>query len=138
MKNDTSEYTGVVKSVSRFAGSLVGTLMVAGKEVADCVKNTMTAKLKSKPVPSTKVTESIKSQAKKRIAEIEKEKATSKQAKLKEKSEKSEPSSDSQSCLNPEVSEETSVAAKSQKRRPSTTRKKTSNVEHGESTAKTD
>ena len=136
MKNDTSEYTGVVEAVSRFAGGLVGTLVIAGKDVAYFVKNTMTVKLESKPVPSTKVTESIKSQAKKRIAEIEKEKATSKQAELKEKTEKSEPLSDSQSCLNPKVSEEASVAVKSQKRQPPVIRKKTSNVKPSGLTAK--
>ena len=135
MKNGTSKYTGVVEAVSRFAGGLVGTLVVAGKEVAYCVKNTMTAKLESKPVPSTEVTESIKSEAKKRIAEIEKEKATSKQVKLKEKTEKSGPSSDSQSCLNPKAGEKTSVTAKSQKRQPPVTKKKTSNVKPNGPTA---
>jgi len=136
MKNDTSEYTGVVKTVSRFAGGLVGTLVVAGKEIAHYVNNTMTAKLESKSVPSTKVTESIKSEAKKRIAEIEKEEATSNQAKLKEETEKSGPSSDSQNCLNPKVSEETNVAAKSQKRQHPVTKKKTSTVKSGRPTAK--
>ena len=140
MKNDTSEQTGIVESVSRFMGGLVGTLVVASKGVASRVKNTMAAELESKPTLSTNVAESAESQAKERIVEVEEEKATSEEAeeeaKLEEKAEKSELSNDSQSCLNPEVSEETSVAAKSQKRRPTVTKKKASNVEHDESSDK--
>ena len=112
MDNHKSELLETVETVSKLAGTLAGRVVVRSKKIYDCVKDLTTAK----PEPSTKVTESIKSQAKKRIAVMEKKKATSKQTKLKEKTEKSKPLNGSQSCLKPKADEETSIAAESQKR----------------------
>ena len=137
MDNHKSELLETVEAVSKFAGILAGRVVVRSKKIADCVKNLATAKLEPKPEPSTKVTESIKSQAKKRIVEMEKKKATSKQAKLKGKTEKSKPSSGSQSCLKHKAGEKkTSIVAKSQKRQPPVTKKKKSNVKLSGPTAK--
>ena len=132
INNHKSELLETVETVSKLAGTLAGRVVVRSKKIADCVKDLATAK----PEPSTKVTESIKSQAKKRIAEMEKKKATSKQAKLKGKTKKSKPSSDSQSCLKPKAGEKTSIVAKSQKRQPPVTKKKKSNVKPSGPTAK--
>ena len=74
MDNYKSELLGTVETVSKFAGTLTGKVVVHSREISDCVKNMMAAKLEPKPKPSTKATESIKSQAKKKLAELEKEK----------------------------------------------------------------
>ena len=91
MDNPKSELLGTVETVSKFAGTLAGKVVVRSREISDCVKNMMTAKLEPKPKPSTKATESIKSQAKKKLAELEKEKPAAKQDKLEEKPEKPKP-----------------------------------------------
>ena len=91
MDNHKSELLGTVKSVSEFAGTLAGKVVVRSREISDCVKNMMTAKPEPKPEPPTKVTESIKSQAQKRIAAMEKKKTAAKQGKLKEKTGKPKP-----------------------------------------------
>ena len=88
MDNHKPELLETVETVSKFAGTLAGKVVVRSKEISDCVKNMMTAKLEPKPEPSTKATESIKSQAKKKLAEMEEKKTTAKQGKLKEKTEK--------------------------------------------------
>jgi hypothetical protein len=106
--------------MSKLAGTLAGRVAVHSKQIADCVKNLATAK----PEPSTKVTESIKSQARKRIAETEKKKATSKQARLREKTDKSKPLNGPQRCSKPKAGERTSIAAKSQKHQPLVIKKK--------------
>ena len=54
MKNNKTEYPGVVESVSRFAGVFVGTLVVGGKEIANCVKDMTKPKLEPKPYPTPK------------------------------------------------------------------------------------
>ena len=136
MDNHKSELLGTVETVSKFAGTLAGKVVVRSKEITDCVKNMMIAKLEPKPEPSTKATESIKSQAKKRLAEMEKEKPAVKQSKLKEKTEKSKHSNASQSCLKPKAGKKTSIAAKSQKRQPPVTKKKKSNVKPSGPSAK--
>lgn len=132
MNNHKSELLETVETVSKLAGTLAGKVVVRGKKIADFVKDLATAK----PEPSTKITESIKSQAKKRIAETEKKKAASKQAKLKKKIERLKPLNGSQSCSNPKAGEKTSIAAKSQKRQPLLSRKKRSNVKPSGPTAK--
>ena len=87
MDNHKTELLETVETASKFAGTLAGKVMVRSREISDCVKNMMTAKLEPKPELPTKVTESIKSQAKKKLAEMEMEKATTKQGKLKEQTE---------------------------------------------------
>ena len=52
MKNDKSEYPGVVEVVSRFAGAFVGILVVGGKEMANCIKEITKPKRESKPEPT--------------------------------------------------------------------------------------
>jgi len=54
MKNDKSEYPGVVEAVSRFVGDFVGTLVVGGKEMANCVKDMTKPKLEPGPEPTPK------------------------------------------------------------------------------------
>jgi hypothetical protein len=74
MDNHKSELLETVETVSKHAGTLAGRVVVRSKKIADCLKNLATAK----PEPSTKATESMKSQAKKKIAETEKIEAASK------------------------------------------------------------
>jgi len=136
MNNHKSELLETVETVSKFAGTLAGKVVVRSREISDFVKNIMKAKLEPKPVQSTKATESIKSQAKKKIVEMEKKRTTSNQAKLKEDTEKSEPFSGSQSCPKPKAGKKTSIAAKSQKCHPTVTKKKKPNVKPGGPTAK--
>jgi len=54
MKNNKTEYPGVVESVSRFAGVFVGTLVVGGKEMANYIKEITKPKLESKPEQAPK------------------------------------------------------------------------------------
>jgi len=54
MKNDKSEYPGIVETVSRFAGAFVGTLVVGSKEMTKCVKEITKPKRGSKPEPTSK------------------------------------------------------------------------------------
>jgi len=89
MNNHKSELLETVETVSEFAGTLAGKVVGRSREISDCVKNMMAAKLEPKPEPSTKATESIKSQTKKELAEMGKEEPAVKQGKLKEKIEKS-------------------------------------------------
>ena len=91
MDNHKSELLETVETVSKFAGILAGKVVVRGRKICDCVKNMKAAKLEPKPEPSTKATESIKSQAQKRIPAMEKKKTTVKQGKLKEKTGKPKP-----------------------------------------------
>ena len=91
MDNYKSELLGTVETVSKFAGTLAGKVVVRSREISNCVKNMMTAKPEPKPKPSIKATESIKSQAKKKLAESEKEKPATKQGKLGEKPQKPKP-----------------------------------------------
>jgi len=55
-KNEKAEYLQTVEAAAAFAGSIVGALVVAGKEIQDCVRNLMAAKPgpepKAKPEPS--------------------------------------------------------------------------------------
>ena len=136
MDNHKSELLETVETISKFAGTLAGKIVGRSREISDCVKNMMAAKLEPKPEPSTKASESIKSQAKKKIAEMEKEKVTTKQGKLKADTEKSKPSSSSQSCPKPKAGEKRSIAAKSQKHPPAVTKTKKSNVKPDGPTAK--
>lgn len=85
MDKHKSELLGTVETVSKFAGTLAGKVVVRSREISDCVKNMMAAKPEPKPESPAKPTESIKSQAKKKLAEMEKEKPVVKQGKLKEK-----------------------------------------------------
>ena len=111
MKNDKSEYPGVVEVVSRFAGAFVGTLMVGCKEMASCIKDITKPKPQLKPEPiqklepesipkpipkprfnvSTKVAEkSVEGLSEKKSSPTakDKKKTTSRQAKVKKKVEK--------------------------------------------------
>ena len=92
MGNHKSGFLETVETVSKFAGTLAGKVVTCSREISDCVKNIMAAKVEPKPESSTKTTESIKSQAKKKLAEMEKQKPAAKQGKLKEKTEKPKPS----------------------------------------------
>ena len=86
MKNDKSEYPGVVEAVSRFAGAFVGTLVVGGNEIANCVKDMTKPKPEPEPKVSTKVAEkSVKSQSEKKSRGTVKKKTTPKRAKVKKK-----------------------------------------------------
>jgi len=80
MANRKLELLVTVETVSKFAGILAGKAVVRSREIGDCVKNMMTAKLEPQPKPSTRATESIKSHARNKPA--------NKQDKLEEKSEK--------------------------------------------------
>ena len=52
MDNHKSEFLETVETVSKFAGTLAGKLVVCSKEICDCAKNMMAAKLEPKPKPS--------------------------------------------------------------------------------------
>jgi hypothetical protein len=91
MDNHKSELLETLGIIFKFAGTLAGEVVVCSKEVSDCVKNIMAEKPENKSEPSTKTTESIKNQTKKKFAEMEKKKTTAKQAKLKERTEKFKP-----------------------------------------------
>ena len=136
MDNYKSEFLETVETVSKFAGTLAGKVVVRSKEISDCVKNMMTAKLEPKPEPSTKATESIKSQAKKKLAEIEKKETTSKQAKLKKKTDRPESSRSPQSRSMPKASLGKSAAVEAQKPKRPVTKTKKSSVKSSRSTAK--
>jgi len=97
MNNHKSELLETVETVSEFAGTLAGKIVICSREISDCVKNMMIAK----PEPPTKATESIKNQAKERIAAMVKEETAAKQTKLKKDTEKSKGSSGSQRCQKP-------------------------------------
>ena len=90
--NHKSEFLETVETLSEFAGILAGKAVACSREISDCVKNMMDAKLELKPESSAKTAESIKSQAKKKLAEMEKKKPATEQDKLKEKTEKTKPS----------------------------------------------
>ena len=136
MDNHKSELLETVETVSKFAGTLAGKVVVRSKEISDCVKNMMTAKLEPKPEPSTKATESIKSQAKKKIAEIEKKETTSKQTKLKKKTDRPESSRSPQSRSRPEAGSGENAAVETQKPKRPVTKTKKSSVKSSRSTAK--
>ena len=128
MDNHKSELLETVDTVSKFAGSLAGKVVVYSRGITDHLKDMMAAKLEPKPEPSTKATKSTKSPAKAKLAEIEEKKPAAKQPELKEDTEKPMPSSDSQGCPKPKANKKTSLTAKSQKRQPAVTRKTKSNV----------
>ena len=132
MDNHKSELLETVDTVSKFAGSLVGKVVVYSREITDHLKDMMAAK----PEPSTKATKSTNSPAKEELAEIEEEKPAAKQPELKEDTEKPKPSSDSQGCPRPKANKKTSITAKSQKHQPAVTRKRKSNVTPSGPTAK--
>ena len=108
MKNNKTEYPGVVESVSRFAGAFVGTLVVGSKEMVNGIKEITKPKLELKPEPmpkpipkpepkaSTKVAEKpVKSLPEKKISPAVKvkKKTTAKQANVKKKVKKPKNSS---------------------------------------------
>ena len=132
MDNHKSELLETVDTVSKFAGSLVGKVVVYSREITDHLKDMMAAK----PEPSTKATKSTNSPAKEELAEIEEEKPAAKLPELKEDTEKPKPSSDSQGCPRPKANKKTSITAKSQKHQPAVTRKTKSNVTPSGPTAK--
>ena len=53
VKNEKKEYSGVVESVSRFAGVFVGTLAIGGKEITNCIKEITKPRLESRPKPTS-------------------------------------------------------------------------------------
>lgn len=136
MDNHKSELLETLETVSKFAGILAGKVVVRSKEISDCVKNMMTAKLEPKPEPSTKATESIKNQAKKKIAEIEKRKTTSKQARLKKKIDMTESSRSPQSRSRPKAGLGENAVVEAQKPKRPVTKTKKSSVKSSRSTAK--
>jgi len=136
MDNHKSELLETVDTVSKFAGSLAGKVVVYSRGITDCLKDMMAAKPEPKPEPPTKATESTKSAAKEKLAEIEEEKPAAKQPELKEDTGKPKLSSDSQGCPRPKADKKTSITAKSQKRQPAVTRKTKSNVTPSGPTAK--
>ena len=131
--NHKSELLEGVEAVCEFVGTLAGKVVVRSKEIADCVKNLATTKLEPKPASSTG---SIKSPAKKKLAEMEKEKPTAKQSKLKEKTEKSKHSTASQSRPKPKAGVKTNFTVKTQKRQPPVTKTKKTNAESNVTTAR--
>ena len=133
MDNHKSELLETVETVSKFAGTLAGRVVVRSKEIADCVKNLATTELDPKPASST---ETIKSQAKKRIAEMEKEKATAKQAKLKKKTDRPESSRSPQSSSTPKAGLGEKAVVEAQKPKRPVTKTKKSSVKSSISTAK--
>ncbi|HIJ52774.1 MAG TPA: hypothetical protein HPP66_06425 [Planctomycetes bacterium] len=98
MKNEKSEYVGVVESVSRIAGAFVGALVVGCKETAIRVKEYTGPK--PEPEASTKVSEkpvnSLSEKKTSRAVKVKK-KTTSRRAKVKKKVEEPKNSSRGQS-----------------------------------------
>ena len=132
MDTNKSSILETMEQVSQFAGNLAGNLVVCGKEIADCAVNLAAAKPEPQPKPLSKVAESKKSQAKKKIDEIEKKRATSKRVKFKEKTEKSKPSS----VAKTKAAEKTKIIITLQKHRSPVTKKKKSNIKTSGLTAK--
>jgi len=86
MENDKSEYPGVVEAVSRLAGAFVGTLVVGGREIGNCVKDMTKPLPKPEPEPSTGVSvKSVKSYSEKQGRVTLKKKTTPRRAKVKKK-----------------------------------------------------
>jgi hypothetical protein len=54
MKNEKTESSGVVESVSRFTGAFVGALLVGGKKMANCINDMTKPKLETKPEQTPK------------------------------------------------------------------------------------
>jgi len=136
MDNPKSELLETVEIVSEFAGTLAGKVVVRSREISDCVKNMMTAKLESKPVPSTKATESVNSHAKKKITDIEKKETTSKQAKLKKQTDRPVSSRSPQSSSRPKADLGENAVVEAQKPKRPVTKTKKSSVKSNKSTAK--
>ncbi|MBA7610345.1 hypothetical protein ES703_17553 [subsurface metagenome] len=117
MDNYKSELLETLETVSKFAGTLAGKVVVRSKEISDCVKNMMTAKLEPKPEASTKATESIKNQAKKKI-------------------DMTESSRSPQSCSRPKAGLGENAVVEAQKPKRPVTKTKKSSVKSSRSTAK--
>lgn len=111
MENDKSAYPGVVEAVSRFAGAFVGTLVVGGREIANCFTDTAKPLPKSEVEPSTGVPEkSMKSYSEKPDRGTLKKKTTPKRAKVKKKVENPDGSTRGQNRHpEPKIAAETKV-----------------------------
>ena len=134
MDNQKSELLETVETVSEFAGTLAGRVVVRSREIVDCIKNLATATLEPKPEPST---ESTKSQAKKNHAEVEKKKmATSKQARLKKKMDTPESSGTRRGRSRPKAGSGENAAVEGQKPEQPVTKSKKSSVKSSRSAAK--
>ena len=115
MDNHKSELLETLGTVSKFAGTLAGKVVVRSREISDCVKNMMTAKLE----PSTKATESIKSQAK-----------------LKKKTDRPESSRSPQSRSRPEAGLGENAAAEAKKPKRPVIKSRKSGVKSSRTTAR--
>ena len=133
MDNHKSELLETVETVSKFAGTLAGRIVVRSKEIADCVKDLATTKLEPKPASPA---ETIKSQAKKKIAEIEKKETPSKQAKLNKKTDRPERFRSPQSRSRPKAGLGENAVVEAQKPKRPVTKTKKSSVKSNRSTAK--